>query len=220
MQIDGIIFDLDGLMIDSEDLHFEAWLALLADHNATLTDDDYQTMIGMDGLVCARYVLDRTGVHSTPQQLLEHRWGIAIGLLQQGIEPAPGLIDLLAELEQRQLALAVASNSPLAYTRQALITIGLADRFSCVLTADQVAEGKPAPDVYRAAAACLGIAPERCLALEDSPIGMQAALAAGMHCIAVPNAAFDHAADFDSADAVFASLPELSAKLDRVLNGG
>lgn len=220
MQIDGIIFDLDGLMIDSEGLHFEAWLALLAGHHATLTDDDYQTMIGMDSLVCAHYVLDRTGAPGTPEQLLERRWGIAIGLLQQGIEPAPGLLDLLVELERRQIALAVASNSPLAYTRQALIAIGLADRFSCVLTADQVAEGKPAPDVYRAAATCLGIAPERCLALEDSPIGMQAALAAGMHCIAVPNIAFDHDSDFDGADAVFASLPELSAQLDHVLDGG
>lgn len=217
MNVEAVIFDLDGFMIDSEQLHFDAWLVLLAEYERTLTDDDFQHMIGMDSGICARYVIDRTNVPLTPQDLLKRRWEIVTGLLEQGIEPVPGLLDLLAELACRRYDLAVASNSPLTYTRKALAAIGLAERFRCVLTADQVPVGKPAPDVYLAAAGCLGVAPERCLALEDSPVGLQAALAAGMHCIVVPNAAFDHTAAFDGADARFSSLCEMLAQLDCVL---
>ena len=117
------------------------------------------------------------------------------------------------------LKLGVASNSFKVYVEIALRALGIFDIYKCILSADDVEQAKPAPDIYLLAAHCLGVAPENCLVLEDSPHGMIAALDAGMSCAVIPNL---HLKDVNFADAtyVFSSLLDLTQSLPTILNNG
>jgi beta-phosphoglucomutase-like phosphatase (HAD superfamily) len=110
----------------------------------------------------------------------------------------------------------VASNSFGEYVRRVLAVMDLRQVFACVCTREDARRGKPAPDLYLAAARCLGLPPGECVAVEDSPVGLQAALAAGVHAVAVPNERL-RAQDFSGAAARYDSLEELTANLERLL---
>jgi HAD superfamily hydrolase (TIGR01509 family) len=128
----------------------------------------------------------------------------------------PGLIELLDAIDARGLRRAVATSSPGFYAPVALQEIGAADGFVAIVTGDSVARGKPAPDIYLAAAAALALPPALCLALEDSPNGVRSAKAAGMRCIAVPNE-LSVELDLSEADAILPSLGAVAARLDEFL---
>jgi HAD superfamily hydrolase (TIGR01509 family) len=122
----------------------------------------------------------------------------------------------IEEIKIRELPLGVASNSEALYVDQVLRAIDVGDTFDCVITPDQVAQPKPAPDIYLAAAVSLNTPPERCLAIEDTPIGLSSALSAGMRCVVIPSLHLE-GADFTGAYASFTSFPALLRELDSVL---
>lgn len=215
--MEAVIFDLDGVMIDSEPLYFKAWQEFLRPGNLTLEESDYHAILGLTPEACTRYVLARTG-WQPPEAvgaLTRRQWAFYEDLLYRELQPQPGLLPLLVELRQRGCRLGVASNSPTSYLRRAVEIIGVARDFEVLVGSDQVVQGKPAPDVYRTAAERLNVPPHACLALEDSPAGMQAALAAGMRCVAVTAAALHTPplpavfARCSSLEAVRLRLPEL-----------
>jgi HAD superfamily hydrolase (TIGR01509 family) len=208
----AVIFDLDGLMINSEDLSLKAWRRVLAPYGRGIADSDYHAMIGLDSPATSRRVIELTSVPLAGEELSNAHWRQLLDIIERELEPMPGLLALIQEITDRNCPLAIASNSPSDYVERALKAIGVRNTFRCVVGRDKVARGKPAPDVYLAAAACLGAAPERCLALEDSPIGMQAALAAGMQCVVVPNEHLN-GADFGGAHGCYKSLVELRGAL-------
>lgn len=212
----AVIFDLDGLMINSEELSLQAWRAVLATSGRRLDDTDYHALIGMDSQATAGLVIRLTGVPLAWDDLARLHWQRLLELIDDQLEPRPGLLALVSTLIARGYPLAVASNSPTDYVERALKAIRLREAFRRVIGRDQVVNGKPAPDVYLAAAAGLGVSPECCLALEDSPTGMQAALAAGMRCVVVPN---EHlvGAGFSGAYRQYGSLGALHAALDTLL---
>ena len=196
--VHGFIFDLDGLMVNSEGLSLQAWRRVLAPYGRSLEEADYFVLIGQDSQASAAHVIERLGVPLTWEQLAQAHWHELMAVFDRELRPRPGLLALVGALVGAGYPLAIASNSPSDYVQQALAAIGLRETFQCVIGRDQVARGKPAPDVYLAAAAGLNLPPAECLAFEDSPAGLQAAVAAGMRCIVVPNEHLPHA-DFTSA---------------------
>ena len=215
IQLDGIkavIFDFDGLMIESESIAYQVWCEVLGQFGRNFTEEIYHNLIGREPFESIDYLIEVLDLPLTPQELFETYWSERTERVCRDVSPVPGLIDLMQSLTDRGLALGVASNSPSRYIFEVLEAIDLLKFFGCVRCRDDVEQGKPAPDIYIAAAACLEVDHKRCLALEDSPIGLQAALNAGMRCIVVPNEDLD-GEDFSGAEGRFNSLGEVLAAL-------
>jgi HAD superfamily hydrolase (TIGR01509 family) len=157
-------------------------------------------------------LIDKYHLPVTVQELGDAKTEYQIAHLAGNVKPMPGLIELLDEIDRRGLKKAVASSGIHRYVEAVLRTNGLLDRFSVIITGDRVAHGKPAPDVFLAAAHALAVEPQHCLVLEDAPAGVQAAQAAGMMCLAVP----DHGVaklDLSQADRIVVSLHAVRAAL-------
>jgi len=213
--IEGVILDLDGLIIDSESLSLEAWQRCLDPYGHTMDSAQHGALIGVSHEESARIVIHRYGLGLSPQEL-DRCFREHFHALVETAEPYPGLVELLDELGRRGLRLGIASNSPAQYVASVARRLGIAERFSVMVGADQVARPKPAPDVYLRAARGLGLAPQACLAAEDSPSGVEAAHAAGMGCVFIPNRDLP-AANHVVAEAVYPSLSAWHADLDRLL---
>ncbi|MDX9863909.1 MAG: HAD family phosphatase [Anaerolineaceae bacterium] len=185
--IKGVVFDLDGVMLDSEAISMDVWRDILSEHNAVLSEEDYGKIIGMSGVPAAKFIVQQTGAPIDPVQIMEHHWDKMISVIQNMGVAEAGLIDILDQFAALSLPLAVASNSPSFYVHSTLKALGVADRFATVTCANEISHSKPHPEIYLKAAESIHVAPENCLAIEDSPIGLQAALAAGMRCVIIQN---------------------------------
>lgn len=209
--IRAAIFDLDGLLVDSEPLWRKAEREVFAEVGLELTDDDCRTTIGMrcDAVVAHWYARSPwTGLSTQQvQRQIENRM---LTLLRGEGRAMPGVEHALDLLESRKLRLAVASSSTTEHIDAALQRICVAERFAVRCSSMDEEHGKPDPAVYLTASRRLGIAPGHCLAFEDSLLGVEAAHRAGMKVIAVPDADAPIAKGFGHADFVFKSLEELS----------
>jgi HAD superfamily hydrolase (TIGR01509 family) len=215
--IQAVVFDLDGLMIDSEPLALEAWQVSLAPYGAKLTDELYRALIGLSHEVSLRLVVEQTGTTIYTEKFdREYHENLLALIDSDRLKPMPGLLPLLDDLEARGFALGVASNSTSRHVQLATARLGIARRFGCMVSAEEVPVGKPAPDVYLEAASRLGVDPARCLAFEDSPSGVQAAQRAGMYCVFVPNPDLS-ITSFDGVEDLYPSLTACHAVLDDVL---
>jgi HAD superfamily hydrolase (TIGR01509 family) len=191
---DAVIFDLDGVLVDSERTWNGAKEALVRSAGGTWRDEAPTVMMGMSSVEWAAYLHDELGVPMDVEAInrdvvarMESEYRRALPLL-------PGAGDAVLALGERwPLALASSSNRELIDL--VLELSGFGESFGVTVSSEEVARGKPAPDVYLAAAAGLGVAPERCVAIEDSSNGLRSAAAAGMAVIAVPNPHYAPAAD-------------------------
>jgi len=210
--IQAILFDLDGLMFNSEPHSLASWEAVLAERGATLDQLTIESILGLRIDATARTLIDKYHLSDTASELADAKTEYQIAHLDGNVKPMPGLIELLDEIDRRGMPKAIASSGIQRYVDAVLRVNSLLDRFSVIISGDQVAHGKPAPDVFLAAARALNIKPSNCLVLEDAPAGVQAAKAAGMTCIAIP----DHSVaqlDLSQADKVVASLHEVRTML-------
>jgi HAD superfamily hydrolase (TIGR01509 family) len=214
--IRAAILDLDGLMVYSEDIAFDAWQRTLAPYGSSMSEETYRLLIGTSQRASIEHVISEMGVEASPDELDRSYWTELIDLTERGVRPMPGVHRLVAHLRSLDLKLGVASNSVTAYVRKALFQIDLLLLFDFVAGVEQVAAGKPAPDLYLRVAHKLGCPPRDCLAVEDSPSGAQAAVQAGMVCVLVPNPDLTVSGDF-GAHYVFPSLTDLDLNLDRIL---
>ena len=217
MTIEAVIFDLDDLMIDSERFHFDGLKRLMKKYGKNAPEDWFASMIGLDNYECAEFVIRNAHLPLSVDVYLNQTLENLIELLPQMVKPNPGLLELIDMLTGSGIKLGVASNSFKKYVTLALESLGVIDSFACVITAEDVEQGKPAPDIYLLAAQCLEADPENCLALEDSPVGMIAALSAGMFCAVIPNQHIQ-GANFSDATYVFSSLVELTQALPEILS--
>jgi len=215
MGIMAVIFDLDGVLIDTERLAFEAWQKELSALGYFLGEDDYQAMIGLDAEQTVLYTEKKFGLTSGASTLPEHSQ-VMLSILDGELEPVPGATDLIFDLKQKGYDLAVASNSRRDYVLKTLTSLRLVDAFTVCIGREQVQAGKPAPDVYLAAAAELGLPTAQCLAIEDSLVGVKAALAAGMYCIAIPTGNLPRS-EFGIASVIFNSLSSLNIAFDKLV---
>jgi HAD superfamily hydrolase (TIGR01509 family) len=214
-----IIFDMDGLMVDTEPLSRRAWGEVLAEHDRTLSDELYLRMIGHRTLDSARIVLADHPIPYTPEELAARKTVQFATIRAQGVPVMPGLPELQAEIARRGLRWAVATSSPRAQAEEILDRLGLLADCSTIAGGDEVVQGKPAPDIYLLAAERLGVLPGECLALEDSAPGCRAAIAAGMLVAAIPNG-YTTNSDFSFVPAVYPSLHAVRQDLEWLLVAG
>ncbi|MDQ3778797.1 MAG: HAD family phosphatase [Actinomycetota bacterium] len=210
-RIDAVVFDLDGLLIDTEQLWDEVREALVRERGGRWTERAQADMMGMSSLEWSRYLHDELGLRDPPDVLNRLVVDGMRERYRQGVPLLPGALEAVRRVDERwPLGLASSSNRPLIDL--VLDELAIADLFRATVSSEEVQRGKPAPDVYLEAARRLGVAAERCVAVEDSAAGIRSAHAAAMAVIAVPNAHFpppEHV--LSQADVVLRSLDELSA---------
>ena len=183
---EAVVFDMDGLMLDSERAINECMARAASDLGHELPASLWLQMIGGGDGLCRRLLADRIGADATVE-LLARAEAMYDVVADAGIAHRPGNIDLLDWLVARGIPRAVATSTRRPLAMRKLAAAGLLPYFDAVATSSDVAAQKPAPDVYLLAASKLGVAPARCLVLEDSPTGVRAALAAGMTPVQVPD---------------------------------
>jgi HAD superfamily hydrolase (TIGR01509 family) len=184
---EAIVFDNDGLMLDTEHAWTRAETELFGRHGETFTAEHKRELIGTSREQSAAKVERMLGLPGQGRQLMDELHELVMEELTAGVPPRPGALELLGAVRAAGVPVGLASNSSREFVERALSVSQLADgHFDVVVTADDVESPKPAPDLYLAACAGLGAAPERAAALEDSPPGVASARAAGMFVIAVP----------------------------------
>jgi HAD superfamily hydrolase (TIGR01509 family) len=208
--IEAVVLDLDGILIQTEEIWDEVREAFAREHGARYDAAAQRAMMGMSSTEWSRFMHEELGVPDPPSEIsaevvrrMEARYRERLPLL-------PGALDAVRRLAARwPLGLASSSNRPLIDTVLELADLGRF--FRVTVSSEEVARGKPSPDVYLEAARRLGVAAERCAAVEDSHSGIRSARAAGMRVVAIPNPSFPpDAAALEEADVVLASLAELT----------
>lgn len=182
----GVAFDLDGLLVNTEELYQHVGSELLARRGRTFEADLLDRMMGRPQPVSLQIMIDWHGLDDTIETLATETSEIFAGLLDTRLETMPGALSLVDVLEQRGIARGVATSSGPDFAHDVLGRVGLRERFSFVLTAADVTHGKPHPEIYQSAARRLGINVAEMLVLEDSANGCKAAVAAGATVVAVP----------------------------------
>jgi HAD superfamily hydrolase (TIGR01509 family) len=190
----AIVFDLDGVLVDSEQAWDEIRRAVTAERGGRWTDAATRALQGMSTPEWSAYLVDQLGAAGPADEVarvvierMAERYRARVPLL-------PGAVDAVTALAATW-PLAVASSSPPPLIRVVLAAAGIADRFRALVSSEEVPRGKPAPDVYLAAADRLGVHPAACVAVEDSTNGLRSAVAAGMTVVAVPNPHYPPPAD-------------------------
>jgi HAD superfamily hydrolase (TIGR01509 family) len=205
----AVVFDMDGLLLETELLWHQAETELFARHGGEFTWDDKMAVIGSSFDFTADYFADRLALpREQGPALVDEMVELMHAQLREQVQGRPGAVELVERLRGRT-RLGLASNSPRHLVDTALATARIADAFEAIVTSDDVAASKPAPDLYLLACERLNVPPADALALEDSASGIAAAKAAGLTCIAVPQFA---ETDVSAADRVIDSLEDLLAE--------
>lgn len=215
--IEAVVFDMDGLLVDSEPLWQRARIAAFGAERLRWTDADQRQVMGTNSQAWARLIQAKLGDGTPTDEIIERVLDEMVALYRHEVPPMPGANEIIALLHGRY-PLGLASGSPYRLIHAALESAGWNGLFDPVLSADDVPHGKPAPDIYLAITARMGVAAERTAVLEDSANGILAAVAAGVKVIAVP--ARDHPPGDDvlgRASLVLVSLHDFSLDMLRDL---
>ena len=184
----GAIFDMDGLMIDTEKLYLKFWIQSAKDFGYDMKPEHVYAIRSMARKYSIPTLKGFLGEDCPTEEIRAHRTELMAEYINEhGLEVKKGLFELLYYLKGRGIKMAVATATPRSRTTEYLEKIGAAKFFSAVICGDMVETGKPAPDIYLTAARELGLPPEECAAFEDSPNGIKAAHAAGCHAIMIPD---------------------------------
>jgi beta-phosphoglucomutase len=211
MKLEGVIFDLDGVIVDTVKLHFEAWQRAFLDFNYRINFNDYKQKI--DGILSvdgARAILGDAASQEQVNRVatLKHEYFLKI-LHQRGIEPYPGIVDFLKQLNRAKIKFAVISSS--RNSPQILETANIKHLFDVIISGKAVTEGKPAPDIFLLALENLKCRAAASVAIEDAPLGVTAAKRAGLKCVGVDH--YDYPSRLGQADFIISHTRELTLEL-------
>lgn len=185
--VEAVIFDMDGLLIDSETIYIAAMQGAARAVGREMTLEFCHSMVGVPGHECNLMIQELYGEGFDLKAFRGHVSAHVKSTMEAGVPIKPGVVELLDLLDQRGLPRAVASSAMRATIKHHLGLAGLLKRFTAITGRDDVARAKPHPDVYLEAARRLGVSPAGCVAFEDSSIGLAAAHAAGMQAFIVPD---------------------------------
>ncbi|MBX7269424.1 HAD family phosphatase [Micromonospora sp. Llam7] len=213
MAVDAVVFDLDGVIVDSEPVWEEVRRAYVADHGGTWQADTQRRLMGMSTGEWAGYLSAELGVRRTAEQVaaevveeMTRRYAARVPVID-------GAVEVVRRLAARW-PLGLASSSPTRLITAALAATELTGTFRTTLSTEETARGKPAPDVYLTVARRLGVDPARCVAVEDSSNGVRSAAAAGMAVVAVPHGSYPLDPDAERLVAtVLGSIDELTPEV-------
>jgi HAD superfamily hydrolase (TIGR01509 family) len=185
--IRAVVFDLDGLMFDTEALFFRVASETVAARGRTFTPEIMRAMLGRRSKDAGHLLKTMTGLEEPVELLLAEVRDRFHALMDTAVHPTPGLFRLLDRLKHAGLPLGVATSSSRVYAERLLDGHGLKERFAVLLGSEDVRQGKPDPEIYATAAGRLGVPAASVLVLEDSPAGVAAAVAAGAFAVGVPH---------------------------------
>jgi HAD superfamily hydrolase (TIGR01509 family) len=208
--VEGVIFDLDGVLVDSEQVWDEVRERFVRERGGRWHPNAQREMMGMSSNEWSRYLSEELGVPLSPEEISSEVARRVAELYRRELPLLPGAVEAVRRIAASwRLGLASSSNRPIIDL--VLELAGIDDQFAVTVSSEEVGAGKPAPDVYLEAASRLGVEPRRAVAIEDSTNGLLAARNAGLGVVAIPNRAFppaDHA--LEAADVALGSLEELT----------
>jgi HAD superfamily hydrolase (TIGR01509 family) len=207
--IRAVVFDFDGLILDTEEPVYRSWLEVYEAHGEELPFERWVQIVGSTTISFhpQHHLEERLG-RPLPKEVLDRRVGRRTELVLAK-QLLPGVVERIDEAKALGLKLGVASSSTSDWVRGHLARLGILEKFDCVSCRDDVANVKPEPDLYVAVLACLGVLPSEGIAIEDSPNGVTAAKRAGMRCVAIPNS-ITARLDLSHADLLLGSLAEVT----------
>jgi HAD superfamily hydrolase (TIGR01509 family) len=213
--MEAVVFDLDGVLVDSEQTWDAVRRAVVAEHGGTWTDEATRAQQGMSTPEWARYLVGELGARLSPEEIASVVVERMAAKYADGPPVLPGAVDAVRTVAAR-FPVAIASSSPPVLIKAFLDSTGLGELVPVALSSEQVPAGKPAPDVYLEAAKRLGVSASACAAVEDTTNGLRAALNAGMTVYAVPNPHFPPDSEvLARTEAVLTSIGELPGVLER-----
>jgi HAD superfamily hydrolase (TIGR01509 family) len=210
--MDLLIFDFDGLILDTENAAYQAWTEIYASHGAELPLSQWALCVGTsyNAFDVHAHLESQVGRPLDRQELYQRQHQRAMELIAP-MEPRPGVVDYLEEAHKLRIAVALASSSHQEWVMSHLSRLGLSDLFHSIRTANDVQQVKPHPELYQLTLTTMGVAAHRAIAFEDSPNGITAAQAAGVYCVAVPNEVTRHFA-VGHADRRIDSMAQISLR--------
>jgi HAD superfamily hydrolase (TIGR01509 family) len=204
----AVVFDMDGVLVDSEPMHVEAMRRVLGPYGVAYTDRENEQFFGFTDPEVFRILRTRYGLAPDEHELTRRRTELLVELTRKGTVPMAGVPDVPRTLHAWGYRLAVASSSALGVIRATVEALGITPLFEALVSGADVGRGKPAPDVFVETARRLGLPPRACLVVEDSRNGLLAAKAAEMACATIPCPSTRHE-DFSEADFRLGALPDL-----------
>lgn len=185
-QLQAVLWDLDGTIVDTEPYWFEAEYAVVAAHGDSWSDEHARAVVGFDLLDSGRYMIEHGGVRLTPHEIVEMMLDSVVSNIKRSVPWRPGARELLADVRESDIPTALVTMSWRRFANEVMEALP-AGAFDVSVVGDDVERGKPHPDPYLLAAERLGVDITRCIAIEDSPTGVASALAAGATVLAVPH---------------------------------
>jgi len=181
----GVIFDMDGVLADTGQIHFASWVKMANEIGVEFTKEFFVKTFGQQSPTITRML-----VGADVEQSLVNKWASLKEkyyreMVRNKLEPLPGVIELIKDLKAKGFKLAVGSSGPRENVVLLVNSLKLRDKFDVLITAAEIKNGKPAPDVFLEAAKSLKIKPKNCIVIEDAPVGIEAAKRAGMKSIAL-----------------------------------
>ena len=217
MSFRAVIFDLDGVLADSEPWWNQIDAKLLAEYGVSYRGEYHRNVLGVSYRLAVEFYKNAFHISASLEELMRQRGEIAIDFFANRVGLFPSAKMTLEQLREMKLPLAVATSSVSASARPLLDRTGIRSLFSVVITGDEVQQGKPHPDIYLRAAKKLGISPEACLVIEDSLAGIAAGKGAHMRVAAIPDRRFVDPREYEKeANYVLGSLSEIPALIRRV----
>ena len=209
----SVIFDMDGLLIDSEKVYWHVGREMAREFGKTLSDQTLGNMMGRAPLDSMSIYARDLGLQQSPQELLDLREKRVLDVMRGGVEPMPGLFEALDQLRP-QFKLAIATSAPMRFVDVVMQALPMRSYFKVIQTSDDITHGKPDPEIYLKAMAKLQVTPTESIVLEDSSNGCRAGKRAGAYVIAIPT---EHTRpqDFSFVDHIAGSLIEAAEHIRR-----
>ncbi|NLY61180.1 MAG: HAD family hydrolase [Clostridiales bacterium] len=205
----AFIFDMDGVIIDSEPLHFESDKMVMREFGVELTDEELNRYVGVANPQMWIELKDKYSIDLSVDELIEMQHMNKLKLLEDNqLETIRGIDELITDLQRKGIAVALASSSNMEFIQLVLKKLGITECFQVIVSGDDVEKGKPEPDIFLKAAELLKVRPQDCIVLEDSAHGVNAAKRAGMKCIGFINPNSGNQ-DLSKADKIVSTLEGL-----------
>jgi beta-phosphoglucomutase family hydrolase len=183
----AVIFDLDGVIVESEDAHIESERQTLQKYNVNISAEELHRYTGTMAKIMFTELIAKYELNTTFEEINGQKEEILFKLLAQDAEPTKGVLNLIQKLQQREIKLAIGSSSTKKLVNFILNKLELTHVFNRVITAEDIKHSKPDPEIFLKAAIELGVKPSQCLVIEDSKLGVDAAKSAGMKCMGYRN---------------------------------
>lgn len=185
--IKAVIFDMDGVVAETERIHIEAEVQTMSKYGIRISEDELHEYTGTTAKVMFTKLIKKYSLNTTFGKMFDEKEKVLFKLLEEGVQPTKGVVDLLFKLKKMKKKLAIASSSHRRMIEYVLKKLEIADFFDSVVGAEDITRSKPDPEIFLISARRLKVKPEECLVIEDSELGVKAAKMANMKCLGYIN---------------------------------